>query len=104
MNYPEGTPTIHAALLAAQQSIRAVAKDATNNHQRYDYVSAENMIQHCRDALHRHGLTLTAGDVVLAPLPARTRVLSRSVHIGADLAHGRSVDEAHAVQADDRQR
>jgi len=70
MNYPERTPTIHAALLAAQQSIRAVAKDATNNHQRYDYVSAENMIQHCRDALHRHGLTLTAGDVVLAPLPA----------------------------------
>ena len=64
---PPTKKTLNAALLAAQKDLNAVAKDSRNQHQRYDYVSAENMIGECRQVLHAHGLTLTAGNVELMP-------------------------------------
>ena len=47
-----------AAMLMAQNDLRSVAKDATNAHHKYAYVSAEAMIGAARAALHRAGLVL----------------------------------------------
>ncbi len=49
------------ALFAAQKAIQAVSKDGHNKHGGYDYASAENMIVHCRQALHDNGLTVRRG-------------------------------------------
>ena len=62
--------TLAAALLQAQQDLEAVPKDARNEHHRYDYVSAETMIEKCREVLHKHGLVLTAASVELVPFAA----------------------------------
>lgn len=45
-------------LLNAQRSVQAVAKDATNQFHKYDYVSSEAMIADCRRALHDAGLSI----------------------------------------------
>ena len=58
--------TIAEALLLAQRAMKGgVPKDGTNDHHRYDYVSAEAMIARCREVLLEVGLVLTAGDVEL---------------------------------------
>src|SRR5947209_6688962 len=46
------------ALGVAQAEMQGVYKDATNQHHRYAYASAENMIAQCRKALHNAGLVL----------------------------------------------
>ncbi len=46
------------ALLKAQQEIHGVGKDAKNNFQNYDYVSAEAIVAVSRLALNAHGLTV----------------------------------------------
>jgi len=50
---------LSAALLGAQKEIKAVGKDATNSFHRYSYVSGDGMVEAARDALHKHGLTVT---------------------------------------------
>jgi hypothetical protein len=47
-----------SALLAAQQALPSVGKDAKNSFHHYAYTSAEGMISACREALHGAGLTL----------------------------------------------
>ena len=47
-----------AAVLMAQSDLRSVAKDATNAHHKYAYVSSEAMIGAARASLHRAGLVL----------------------------------------------
>ena len=49
---------IASAMLMAQSDLRSVAKDATNAHHKYAYVSSEAMIGAARASLHRAGLTL----------------------------------------------
>jgi len=44
------------ALLQAQAAIPGIGKDAQNEHRRYDYTSAEHMLEVCRTVLHEHGL------------------------------------------------
>lgn len=55
--------SIHAALVAAQQEIGAAAKDSTNAFHRYKYVSADQMIEHCRTALANNGVLVMQGSV-----------------------------------------
>lgn len=50
--------TFAIALLKAQQEIHGVGKDAKNNFQNYDYVSAEAIVAVSRLALNAHGLTV----------------------------------------------
>lgn len=50
------TPRLDAALLQAQQSIRAVEKTARNEHHRYSYASAEAIIAEARAALASLGV------------------------------------------------
>ncbi len=53
------TPTLNAALIAARKAVRArVFKGNYNSHQQYKYVSHEDVLQHCRDALLDSGLVL----------------------------------------------
>ena len=49
---------IAKAIVAAQRGIHMVAKDATNQHHKYAYVSAEQMIEASRKALLGAGLAL----------------------------------------------
>lgn len=53
------TTTLSAALVNAQIKITPVAKDATNQHHRYAYASAETMIDAARIALNISGLACT---------------------------------------------
>ena len=62
--------TLHEALLKAQRSAEAISKDAHNKFSGYDYVSAETMIQRCRDVLLEAGIVFTAGNVKLTPYAA----------------------------------
>ena len=48
--------TLAQAVLAAQQRLHGVGKDAKNSHHHYAYVSAEQMIGHARAALHDAGV------------------------------------------------
>lgn len=48
--------SIHAKLLAAQQSVEAVVKRGKNTEQKYQYAMAADVIQVCRKALHDQGL------------------------------------------------
>lgn len=57
---------INEALRLAQQAMPGVHHDARNQFARYDYVSAESMILHCRGALHSAGLTLSAVSSIIA--------------------------------------
>lgn len=50
--------TLAIALLNAQREILGVGKDAKNNFQNYDYVSAEAIVAVSRRALNAHGLTV----------------------------------------------
>ena len=56
MKSDKTTTGLPAALLAAQQKLQGVGKDAKNDHHRYAYVSAEQMIGHARAALHDAGI------------------------------------------------
>ncbi len=51
--------TLNSALIAARKAVRArVFKGNFNQHQQYKYVSHEDVLQHCRDALLDCGLVL----------------------------------------------
>jgi hypothetical protein len=58
---------IGAALHRAQRSAHVVAKDATNAHHRYQYVSSETMLAHARHALLDAGLVLAVDDWSVVP-------------------------------------
>jgi len=57
----------HDALHAAQATIGSISKDARNDFQHYDYVSAETMITECRSVLLDNGIVMSAGDVECIP-------------------------------------
>lgn len=59
--------TLAIALLKAQQEIRGVGKDAKNNFQNYDYVSAEAIVAVSRSALNAHGLTVDREFTIIDP-------------------------------------
>lgn len=67
------------ALLAAQKELRAVPPDARNEFHKYDYASAERIIQECRQALHRHGILVWRGQwqYLTQPIP----MVQASVHV-----------------------
>lgn len=50
--------TINAAIVAAQASAQAVAKNAKNTHANYKYASSEDVIEEARAALNGAGLAL----------------------------------------------
>ena len=73
------TSNVRKALFAAQRDIEAVAKgdtatvkgdkDGKSYSYTYKFTSSEDMLAHCRDVLHRHGLTWEmVGYDVAAPL------------------------------------
>lgn len=55
---PTATPTLAAALVAAQMESRGVQKDKKNEFHRYNYVSTEALILEAQGSLHAHGLAL----------------------------------------------
>jgi len=59
------TPKLFAALAEAQRKARAVKLDSRNEFHRYDYASAEGVIDEGRLALSSAGLSLSALDVRL---------------------------------------
>tara|TARA_Y100001968_G_scaffold113914_1_gene103365 strand:- start:1009 stop:1545 length:537 start_codon:yes stop_codon:yes gene_type:complete len=48
-------------LLMAQEGIGDIHKTSRNSYQGYDYASGEDIIRHCRVALHQHGLAAMRG-------------------------------------------
>jgi len=63
---------VFCALLAAQQAIAAVMKDARANYgerARYSYVSADQMVGECRKALHGAGLILVRESYSVQTIP-----------------------------------
>lgn len=53
---PAPVNTIAKALLNAQMQLTEVGKDSTNEFHRFDYVSADAMVEACRKVLHANGL------------------------------------------------
>jgi len=51
--------SVYSALLKAQAAITPAEKNATNAFHRYDYVSADAMVDHCRRVLCDNGLTVS---------------------------------------------
>lgn len=49
---------IKAALFEAQRLVKAVSKDATNDHHKYNYASADAIITEARTCLHEVGLAV----------------------------------------------
>lgn len=64
------TDTIWSALARAQGLVRSVDKDATNQHMRYQYASAEAVIDEARRALSSCGLSLHQSDLVIEGVEA----------------------------------
>jgi hypothetical protein len=62
--------TIWSALARAQGLVRSVDKDATNQHMRYQYASAEAVIDEARRALSQCGLSLHQSDLVIEGVEA----------------------------------
>lgn len=95
-------------ILRAQQSIAAVAKDASNQFHKYDYVSSEGMITACRDALHAAGLSVVCvsrkivrnGTDAAATLESTFRVFDGAEHVDGSIDmpivpdKGRPMDKA----------
>lgn len=52
---------MNRALIAAQKKLRVIGKDARNNHGKFNYTTADSMIQACADALHECGLAVIPG-------------------------------------------
>ena len=50
--------TFYKKLMAAQQAVDSIKKDARNEFHKYDYASAQNIISTCRKALHDQGLLI----------------------------------------------
>lgn len=55
----EAQRALASALAKAQGAAQAVGKDATNEHHRYAYASAEAIIDEARSALSSHGLAVS---------------------------------------------
>lgn len=58
-----------AALVSARRDVRALAKDGTNDHHKYDYTKAETIIDEGRLVLVRAGLSLAQTGAVLGERP-----------------------------------
>lgn len=71
-------PEMAAALVRAAGRVEAVSKASRNDHQRYDYTSAEQMISICSRALHAEGLTLLRTGVRMGEPYQYTQPASRS--------------------------
>ena len=56
-------PSLQAALVAASADVQSPDKDGRNDHHRYDYTTAEAMLDTVRRAMHPHGLTVRMGAV-----------------------------------------
>ena len=98
--------TLSGALLRAQQTLGAVGKDASNDFQGYDYVSAEKMITESRAVLHRAGLVFFVSGVELDGEGIRVAYTLQHPSSGEGLeivrvfpvvpGKGRPADKAHA--------
>lgn len=58
---------LFAALVQAQKNAKAVAKDSKNDHHKYNYASAESLIEEGRTSLSLAGLALLVTNVELVP-------------------------------------
>ena len=65
---PEEHPNIYAALLAAQMDVKTLAKDATNDYHKYNYLSATAVELEARRVLHANGLFVTCQYQVMCPI------------------------------------
>jgi len=52
------TKTLYQKLLEVQQAATGLAKDATNPHHKYEYVSSSNVLRHIRTEMDKQGLLL----------------------------------------------
>lgn len=94
--------TLDAALLAAQMAIGIAAKDSTNAFHKYNYVSADAMVEHARQVLHAHGLTFTQVEVARMGDPDADGRPVEWLRIDYRLTHaasGASLTVAHAMPA-----
>jgi len=55
---------MNLALIAAQRSIRVIAKDGYNNYSKFSYTKADSLIRECADVLHANGLAVIPGSSV----------------------------------------